>query len=512
MPYRDHAPLGPSLIGYDPVLEIPSDHLARLVDAIVDETVTPAQRIPCRGNVPYDPRMCLKVLVYGYSLGVRSSRQLEEMCRDRLSFKLLTRGQVPSYHTLSSARTQLKPLMRQIWLGLFAVAEENGIKRCGRIVVDSTKIRANASPEAVVKQCEFDAIIEELETILKEAATADAAEAEGANIETRTGKPIGTEQIRDILRRVRKETNQSEQEGEAPNPQNANKGAVKRLTRRGLKRVEQAKATLVEAKANGMKHVCLTDPDARMMGEGRQKKLRECHSYDVATDNGLLVAAQSTQVSADNGKLEEVIEAARAQEPDGVKAVTADSGYYSGDAVAKVAETGIEVCVPDSKTAGWMRRGAKTAAVPEGNATSISFSYDPQANCYRCPQGNVLRRKQERQERGQWVTVYRTERECTGCPLASACLKRRNAKYRTMKVGHKKQLLDGLRQQFSDEQHRHRYHKRAPAVETVFAFLRQNLGFHRWLLREKDGVAAEASLFTIAYQMRKVHLKWAAAR
>ena len=509
LPYRDYPPLGPSLLGYDPVLELPADHLARLVDQIVDQTVVVARRKPKPGCVPYDPRLCLKVLVYGYSLGMRSSRQLEEMCRDRLSFKLLTRGHTPSYHTLCNARNQQKDHLEAIWVGLFKVAEASGIKRCGRIVVDSSKLRANAGKDATVKQSEFAPVLAELERILGEAERVDAAEAECAPVETLLGKTVDTEQMRDILRRVRTQIRHSKREGEATDAPPLRTAASKRLTPGMRRRVKQAKSAIEAAQAEGRKHACVTDPDARMMMGGSEKKVEQSHSFEAAADNGLLVAGQSTQVGNDNGRLEELVDAARGQEPEGVTAVTADSGYYSGDAIARLAESGIDLCVPDPNTAGDMHRGRPIGTTASKGKEAISFIYDAKHNCYRCPQGNVLRYKQKQEHGGQQMSVFRAERDCTGCPLASVCLKMHYAKRRVLKVGRSQRLLDGLRQRFSEQEHKNRYHQRAHAIETVFAYLKQMLGYTRWLLRGAKGVAAEASLFKIAYQMRKVHIRWA---
>ena len=510
LPYREYPPLGPSLMGYDPVLELPVDHLARLVDQIVDETVAVGGRRPKRGNVPYDPRLCLKVLVYGYALGIRSSRQLEEMCRDRLSFKLLTRGHTPSYHTLCNARVGQKDLLERVWVGLLSVAEASGIKRCGRIVVDSTKLRANASPEAVLKRDEFEPVLEEFERILGEAALVDAAEAECPPAQTRTGKSIDTEQMRDILRRVRKQMSAAKR-AEEVGASAPVVGEAKRMTARMRRQVQKAKSAIESAQAEGRKNVCVTDPDARMMCGTRENKIQECHSFEAVTDNGILVCAQSSQANNDNGRLESLVDAARKGEPEGVSAVTADSGYYSGDMIARLAALGIDTCVPDSNTAADIRRGLPVGTTAGELKRTVLFTFDVKQNCYRCPEANVLRHTHDRQVQGQMVSIYRAARLCTGCPLASECLADAKTKRRNYSVAHNKPLLDSLRQRFCERGHRERYHQRAAAIETVFAFLKRTLGFTHWLLRGTERVAAEASLFKIAYQLRKIHVRRAAA-
>src|SRR5689334_3938299 len=96
-----------------------------------------------------------------------------------------------------------------------------------------------------------------------------------------------------------------------------------------LRRVAVGLQALAAAEAEGRKHLCLTDPDARMMFGGRERSTAECYSFEVAVDNGLLVVGQSSQESHDNTRLEPLVEAAGKHEPGGVTAVDADSGYYT---------------------------------------------------------------------------------------------------------------------------------------------------------------------------------------
>lgn len=504
MSYRDHPPIGPALFGYDPAQDVPQDHLARLVDEVVDAAIQPPRRVGIRGTRPYDPRVCLKVLLLGYALGIRSSRVLEEMCRDRLSFKLLTRGDIPSYRTLCHVRVKYRELLEQVFVALFAVADRSGIQRCGRIKMDTHKVPANASPESVIKKDEFADLLVEFERIVKEAEEVDAREDDEGEGPTRTslGKTVETEQIRDIVRRVRKEMSRSKP---VPGSTEASEVRTVTVTPRTLTRVREGKAAIERGQAEGKAFVCLTDPDAQMMSGGRQRRSLECHSFEAVVDNGLVVASGATQVVNDNSRLTPLVESAQQNEPGGVIEVTADSGFYAGDAVAELEQAGIQTCVPDSNTAAAMRRGRLIQSRIESG--SVQFVYDPTADCYRCPQGNELRRLTERKQHGQQLTKYRAIRDCTGCPLAPVCLKQPGAKRRTFNIGVHNKLLEDLRLRFNDASHRALYHQRAPATETVFGVLRGTLGYTRWLVRGKHAVSCEAWLFTLAYQFRKIHRK-----
>jgi hypothetical protein len=279
-----------------------------------------------------------------------------------------------------------------------------------------------------------------------------------------------------------------------------------------VRRIQEVLLALEIAKAGGLQHLCLTDPDARMMGEGRSRRVMECHSLEVAVDReaGLLVAGQTTQSSTDNDRLEPLVAAAARHEPDGVAAVDADSGYYAGDAVGRLLSRGLDLCIPDSNTAGDLHRGEPVGSTRDRQRGSVLLTYDEAADCFRCPEGNELRARQRGHVRcGQRTTDYRAVRSCEGCRLASACLSQPRAKHRTVLVGEYSAALEAARQRFNDPAHRERYRHRGEVVETVFGFLRGVLGYTRWQLRGAGRVACEGRLFTLAYQVRKVHVRWA---
>jgi transposase len=513
MGFRRHDPPAALLFGYDPVRDLPPDHLARLIEMVVEEALAPKLGPVEPGQPKFDPRLCAKVLIYGYSTGVRSSRQLERHCAESLPYLFLTRGDTPSYRTLCSFRVQQSELLEEVFVALFSLAGECGMKRLGRIVVDSSKFRADASPDSVVRQSEYEPVLAELKRILEEAQEADLRDEEQPVGQTQTGVPadkVAPEQMREILRRIR--CKKGEKVPDSPD--------TTLLGPRMRPRIEAAIDAIEEARKEDRKHACLTDPDARMMGEGREKPVRECHSFEVAVDaqDGLLVAAASTNIGTDNSRLSGLVEAAQQtiQRADpagreGVTAVDADSGYYSGSTVAELIGKGIDTCIPDSNTACDLHRGHPIGTTRRKTQGSVALVYDPEADCYRCPEGNILTPRQTREQHGQVVMTYRARHTCAGCPLASMCLTQPNAKRRTLKVGKDHQVLEAARQQFSEPGQVERYRHRAEAVETIFGFLRSALGFHRWSLRGNERVACEARLFKLAYQFRKVCIAYMTA-
>ncbi|MBI3946771.1 MAG: hypothetical protein HY321_12685, partial [Armatimonadetes bacterium] len=131
------------------------------------------------------------------------------------------------------------------------------------------------------------------------------------------------------------------------------------ISERMRERIEEGVRLLEEAKRSGREFISLTDPDAQMMSGGVDKQNRERHSFEVAVDEeaGLLVAGGRTQDPADNARLLPLLKAAKEHEPEGVKAITGDSGFFHAGTIGALVREGLDLCIPDSNTAGDLHRG-----------------------------------------------------------------------------------------------------------------------------------------------------------
>lgn len=486
-------------MGYDPARDLPKDHLARLVDLVVDEAV-PAQTEPQGPGQPsYPARLYAKVLIYGYATGERSSRRLEQCCRESLPYLFLTRGEHPSYRSLCRFRVASQAVLEAAWLQLFAVAAELKLPRLGRVVVDTSKLRANTSQELVLEAAEYEPVKAALAQALAEAEAMDAREdRSGGPPPTRTGKDLGRAQMRDIVRAVRAKL--SGKPAPAPPPA---------MSERMRGRVKETIQTLDEAQQEGRKHLSLTDPEAQMMHGGREKQVRESYSLEVAIEQGagLLVAAGVTTIGPDSGRLEPLLEEARGHLPEGVlEAVDGDSGFYHTNVIRELLEAGVDVCVPDTKTAGMLHRG-------QWREPAVPMVYEPEWDQYRCPQGKVLAAVGTYAgNRGYEVTRYRVQGSCRGCGRAEACFSKQ-AKQRECKTLQRRtepEALEAHLARFRESQLQARYRRRGGWIEGVFGYVKGGLGFGRWLLRGERKVAQEGRLMALSYQLKRVHRVWAA--
>src|SRR5674476_850374 len=124
-------------------------HPARWVDDLVEHGLdlsgVYAGYTDVRGGPPYDPRLMLKVLIYGYSHGITSSRALERRCHDDIAFRFLTAQAAPDFVAISRFRARHGAALKELFTQSLTLCAQAGLVSLGRVALDGTKVRANAS-------------------------------------------------------------------------------------------------------------------------------------------------------------------------------------------------------------------------------------------------------------------------------------------------------------------------------------------------------------------------------
>jgi transposase len=165
---------------------LPEDHAARFVAETVDELLdlTPiyASYVEASGAPPFDPRMMLKLLLYGYSTGVTSSREMERRCHVDVAFRWLSANSAPDYRSLARFRRRHLAALDDLFVQVLALCAEAGLVSLGRVALDGTKLRASASRHKAMSHDRLGPRIAQLEAevaaILAEAEAMDRAEDE----------------------------------------------------------------------------------------------------------------------------------------------------------------------------------------------------------------------------------------------------------------------------------------------------------------------------------------------
>ncbi len=157
---------------------LPEGHLARFVAELVDEVLDlgpiVASYTEKREFPPYDPRLMVRLLIYGYTTGVRSSRAIERKCTDDVAFRYLAAGSGPDYRSISRFRARHLDALAGIFTQSLRLAQRLGMVKMGRVALDGTKLQANASKH---KAMSYNRLVEKEERLEAEIAGLEAAAA-----------------------------------------------------------------------------------------------------------------------------------------------------------------------------------------------------------------------------------------------------------------------------------------------------------------------------------------------
>ena len=126
---------------------LPQDHLARFVVDIVGQLNLSSLRAVYagKGSRPYDPAMLLSLILYGYATSVFSSRKLAQATYDSVAFRYIAGNQHPDHDTIATFRQRFSPELQGLFVQVLSIASEMGVLKLGRVSLDGTKVKANAS-------------------------------------------------------------------------------------------------------------------------------------------------------------------------------------------------------------------------------------------------------------------------------------------------------------------------------------------------------------------------------
>ena len=164
---------------------LPEGHLARFVSDIVDGLDLSAiyaadHRKDGRGLAAYHPVMMVRLLLYGYCVGVVSSRKIECRTHEDVAFRYLAADQHPDHDTIASFRQTHLQNLAGLFLQALQLCEKAGLVKLGHVAIDGTKLQANASKHKAMsyeRMNEKEAALKaEVEKLLEEAARTDAEE------------------------------------------------------------------------------------------------------------------------------------------------------------------------------------------------------------------------------------------------------------------------------------------------------------------------------------------------
>jgi transposase len=342
---------------------LPEDHLVYFVSEVVDHLDLSAMHAvyekEMRGRPPYDPRLMTKLLVYGYCTGVFSSRRIQKRLQEDIPFKVLAAGNEPDFRTISDFRKIHIETLQGLFEQVLAMALECGSIKLGRVSLDGTKMKANASKHKAMSYGRMNEkqqqLKEEVKQLLEQAAAADSEE------DGQYGNKRGEELPEELQRR----------ESRLAKIKEAKKVIEQRARDKAAaegKSAEEAKL----AKPGDQDQYNFTDPESRIM-KGGDGFVQGYNAQAAVEPTLLLIVGQSvTEESNDKKQLMPMVEVIEQQSGQRPQAILADNGYCSEENLELLESAG----QPERKVEGFVatgkqkhgehRKPAKRGPLPKG--------------------------------------------------------------------------------------------------------------------------------------------------
>lgn len=498
---------------------IPSDESVRLLSAVLEELDYRklAATYSRLGRIEYSPRLLLKVVLYACCRGIYSSREIERACRENVNFMYLLEGQkTPDHNTIARFRSQHLPeviedLLRQM-VDLLVDHGEISFEESA-VFIDGTKIEANAGRYTFVwktrvtkdQQKLGDKIAAELPLLLEKA---------GAGIAV--PKQITVQQLKKLRKRLY-----------------AKKEALrldfvygKGYRKSGIqKAIETIHSWLERLKRYNLDiHICgdrnsysKTDHDATYMHmkEDHMKngQLKPGYNVNVATVSEYIVGNHISADRTDTKTLIPFLEKLCKKHP--VKRVVVDSGYESEENYHYVDESEqLSLFVKPSNHEQKKKRKYQSDIGRREN-----MPYDAETDEYTCAQGRKLSavstfiRKSETGYK-QEITVYECC-DCKSCPVKEKCIRQKKTdktplEDRVKRLNVSKYFAEQrkrMEEKISTEEGILLRVNRSIQAEGVFAMIKADMNFRRFMMRGKKNVSVEWHLASMAYNILKLHHK-----
>ena len=348
--YRPYVPeqdllLPPSLREW-----LPEDHLAFFVSDLIDQldlsAITAGYEDEERGYPPYHPVMLTKVLVYAYCVGVFSSRKIQQRLVEDVAFRVLAAGNHPDFRTIADFRKTHLAALRGFFEQVLHLARELGAPRVGRVALDGSKIKANASKHKAMSYGHMRKkqrqLREEVKDLLAQAEAADAAEDAEYGPDRRGDElPADLQRRESRLKRIRE--------------------AKRALEARAKDEATAAGKPAESAKPDSTAQYNFTDPESRIMKS--PDGFVQGYNVQVAVDELQLIVGQAvTQETNDKKQLIPMITTIERQSGETPSQLLADAGYCSDVNLAAIGDMPIDAYISTRK----QKHGERPGPCPRG--------------------------------------------------------------------------------------------------------------------------------------------------
>jgi len=404
------------------------------------------------GRPAWPPWLMVRILVWAYSQGMRSAREISRRLESDLNLMWLAHEQKIAHQRLSEFRRQFTSELAELFVQTVRLARELEVAEAlGLVAIDGSKVAANASRRVL----DDEGLRKKIKKLLEKAEEIDAAEDEEHGECRGDELPEDAEDLREFARRleeVRKKLEESDQE-----------------------------------------RISVTDPEAPV--QKTTEGLRPGYNPQIAVDqdSGLIVAQDVTNAQRDESQFRPMLEQTLENTGDKPKAAVADAGYQSGDSLEAAEELEVDSYIAQQKPAD------------EDRISQDDCEYDEEKDEFTCPWGKKLTyRRNKKNPDGNVQRLYATSaKDCRGCPYRDRCLSPKGKRREIYVLPHFL-LLRKMRRRLATEEGEQTMDLRKQVVEPVFGTLKAVQGLRQFLLRGLEGAKSEFALATTAFNMMKL--------
>ena len=344
--FRPYAPDQMLLLPADMREWLPEGHLAHQVSDLVDGLDLTAFYASYEGdgrrNAPYEPRMMVKVLLYAYATGVFSSRGVARKLEEDVAFRVLGAGNFPQHRTLCEFRRRHLADFKELFVEVVRLARALGLARFGKLSIDGTKVRANASKRKAMsygRMAEAERrLTGEIEALLAQAGETDVAEDARLGADVRGDElPAELRRREDRLAAIRAAKARLEAQQRAEDDARGRQPDQDRNPKGGPPYKRGYGEPDAQAQSN------FTDPESGIM-KTSSEGFQQCYNAQVAVDgeHQLVVATEVTANASDQGGLPLLLDEVAETVGEQSETVLADAGYSNERDVADLETRGID--------------------------------------------------------------------------------------------------------------------------------------------------------------------------
>jgi transposase len=478
---------------------VPLNHPVRVVNEVIERIDISELEASYKGGgtSSYHPRMLTKVVVYGYIRNIFSSRKLEQAVNENVHFMWLAAGAKPDHNTIADFRSKrLKDHLKKIFNQVVMLLAEEGAVSLKEVVLDGTKIEANANRYTFVWGKAIRVSRERIERQLRELW--GYVERVYQDEEQQPNEPefgaISPEKVARTIEEINEALKDKEIDPKVKQKLNyARKNWPEKLAEYDEK----------EKILKGRNSYSKTDPDATFMrmkeDHMRNGQLKPGYNVQASTEQQYIVNYTLGQTTSDTSLLKEHVEDHIQSYGLTPEKLTADAGYGSEENYTFLEEQGITAFVKYNYF-DRERREKKPDPFHVDN-----LHYDASRDAVTCPIGQQMsfigeKRRRTRSGHLQTHRMYQAM-NCEGCPMRGPCHKatgNRIIQRSPNLVRYKQKIRELLASEEGLEKRKQRWQ-----IEAVFGNIKQNKGFRRFYLRGIEKVNIEVGLLAIAHNLQR---------